>query len=126
MASHLVEKLRKAREFKFSLPSGRVLLLRRPTEADLAVMPAAGALDFVRRFVVGWDFVELDIIAGGGPDSVPFDPDLWISWVDDRSYLWEPIATALLESYKAHNAARSDAEKNSLPGWSGAISLSRQ
>lgn len=111
MSKALIEKLKKAREFGVEV-AGNTFIVRRPTDADVINLPAASALDFVHRFVVGWTLTEMQIVPGGGPEPVPFDSDLWAAWVDDRPDVWEPIAKALLDAYKAHADAREGALKN--------------
>lgn len=111
MSKALVEKLRKAREFGVPV-NGNTYTVRRPTDADVMNLPTGTAVEFVHRFVVGWDLTEMQVIPGGGPDPVPFDPELWAAWVDDRPEVWEPLAKALLEAYQAHRAAREADQKN--------------
>jgi len=111
MSKVLIEKLRRSREFGV-LVNGKTYTVRRPTDADVVNIPGASAIDFVHRFVVGWDLTEMDVIPGGGPDPVPFDADLWAAWVDDRPDVWEPIAKALLDAYRAHAESREESRKN--------------
>jgi hypothetical protein len=111
MSKALIEKLRKAREFGVAV-NGNTYTVRRPTHADVINLPAANAIDFVHRFVVGWDLTEMQVVPGGGPDPVPFDPELWSAWVDDRPDVWEPIAKALLDAYRLHAEAREGELKN--------------
>lgn len=111
MANALVEKLRRSREFVLDA-GGHKFTLRRPTDADVVEMPNATAIEYVRRFVIGWDVRELDVIPGGGPEPVPFDAETWAAWVDDHAELWEPIAAALLDAYREHAAKRETAQKN--------------
>ena len=111
MSNHLVDKLRKAREFSVDA-GGHKFTLRRPTDADVVEMTDAKAVDYVRRFVIGWDLKELDIIPGGGPEVPPFDSETWRAWIDDHGELWVPLATALLDAYRENSAKRETAEKN--------------
>lgn len=107
----LIDKLRKSREFQ--VPAGsHTFTVRRPTDADVALLRSPAPLDFVNRFVIGWDLKELDVIPGGGPDAVAFDALLWSEWVADRPQLWEPLAEAILGAYKTHAEAREVDAKN--------------
>ncbi|MBK7592229.1 MAG: hypothetical protein IPI27_13410, partial [Betaproteobacteria bacterium] len=47
---------------------------RRPTDCDAIELAGIAPVEFVRRFVIGWDLTELDVIPGGGPEPVAFDP----------------------------------------------------
>lgn len=109
--SKLAEKMRRAREFDVQI-EGHKFTVRRPTDAELLDLSGSKAFDFACRFVVGWDVKELDMIPGGGPDVVPFDVADWVEWLGDRSDLWEPLSKAIVDSYKAHEAATKENEKN--------------
>lgn len=111
MSKALIEKLRRAREFIVEA-GGHKFTVRRPTEADVAGAEGLKALDYVHKYVVGWDLQELDLVPGGGPEAVPFSAELWSEWVDDQPEIWAPIANALLDAYKAHVAARDENAKN--------------
>jgi hypothetical protein len=111
MSRALIEKLRRGREFQLPI-NGHTYTLRRPTDAEIAAMPDTASLEFVRRFVVGWDLRELDIIPGGGPEPAEFDAELWREWVGDQRELWEPIASALLNAITDHAKSRKESEKN--------------
>ena len=113
MASDLIDKIRKARLSKVSV-DGHEYTISRPTEADVIVrMADANDLEFVRRFVVGWDHSALSLgIPGGTEDPMPFDAGLWSDWLDDHSAVWEPLASAILNAYTSHKRAKEDATKN--------------
>lgn len=111
MSKALIEKLKRARERKVEV-AGNSFTIRRPTDAEVVAMDGRRALDYVQAFVVDWDLAELAVVPGGGPEKVPFDRDLWAEWVSDRPQIWEPLANALLEDYKAHVEARETAGKN--------------
>lgn len=111
MGKVLLEKLQRAREFGVSA-GGHNFTVRRPTDADALDMQGRAAIEFVKRFVVGWDLTELDVIPGGGPEKVPFDAELWAAWVEDQVELWEPLAMAILDAYRTHVSAREDDAKN--------------
>lgn len=111
MSRALIEKLQRARER--ALPIGRwSFTIRRPTDADALQMQGKEPVDFVRRFVVGWDLAEADVVPGGGPEKIAFEPALWSAWVDDHPDLWLPLATAILDDYRKHVESREGAEKN--------------
>lgn len=109
----LLDKIRKAREQGVEI-DGRRFTIRRPTDEEALTMRAesVGLVDVVRRFTVGWEMAEIDIIPGGGPEKVPFDPVLFGEWVADRPQVWEPLGTAILDAYKAHADRREQAVKN--------------
>jgi hypothetical protein len=111
MSKHLIEKLRKAREFVIEA-NGHKFTARRPTDCDAIELKGIAPVEFVRRFVIGWDFVELDVIPGGGPDSVVFDSDLWAEWVADHPELWEPLAIPIMDAYRRHTEQREASAKN--------------
>lgn len=111
MSKLLIEKLRRARESMVEA-GGHKYTVRRPSDAEAAMLANSSRLEMLRQFVVGWDLVELDVIPGGGPEPVPFDRDLWGEWINDQPDLWEPIGAAIESAYLAHVGARKDAEKN--------------
>jgi hypothetical protein len=111
MSKALIEKLLRSRESGVKVGE-RTFTIRRPTDADAITMRDLAPLDFVRRFVVGWDLVELDVIPGGTGERIDFHSELWGEWVVDHPELWTPLATAIIEAYAAHAEARKDAEKN--------------
>lgn len=111
MSKTLIEKLLRAREKGVEV-AGHTFTIRRPTDADVMIMRDKAPLDFVTRFVVGWDLKELDIIPGGGPEAVPFDTALWGAWVLDHPEVWDPLSMAIVESYESHVKAREESAKN--------------
>lgn len=111
MAQSLIAKLRAARERAVTV-DGHRYTVRRPTDAEAMDLGGISGLALVRRFVTGWDLTELDLIPGGGPEPVPFDPDLWADWVADQPGLWGPLTEAILQAYQDHSRARDDAAKN--------------
>lgn len=114
MASALAAKIRKAREFSFEA-NGLALTLRRPTRVEYVdlVNNSANHIRFAEDFVVNWKGVkESDLVPSGGDVEVPFDHAVWVEFVADRSDLWEPIANAVAEAFRAHLDASEDREKN--------------
>ena len=109
----LEEKIRKAREVGVEA-DGRKFTIRRPTDEEMAIWRETGdsLVAAVKRFVIGWELVELDLIPGGGPEKVPFNSALFAEWVADQPAVWTPLGHAILESYKAHAAKRDVAVKN--------------
>jgi hypothetical protein len=107
----LIDKLRATRESSLTA-GGHTWTLRRPTDAEAVRLRDASALDLVHRYVIGWDLREIDLIPGGSPVPLPFDADLWVDWVADQPHLWEPISSAVIDAYLAHQRAREDAAKN--------------
>ncbi len=111
MSRALIEKLLRARERRVQVGRWN-FTIRRPTDADALGLQERTPLEFVSRFVVGWDLTELDVVPGGGADPVPFDAELWRAWVGDRPEVWEPLATAIVDDYRRHVEAREVDEKN--------------
>ena len=111
MSKALIDKIRKAREFVVEV-NGHKFTARRPTVCDAIELAGIAPVEFVRRFVIGWDLTELDVIPGGGPEPVAFDSDLWAEWVADRPELWEPLAIPIMDAYKRHAELREAATKN--------------
>lgn len=110
----MIEKIRKARETQVTV-SGHVYTVRRPTDMDMAEMAGNGGVtirELLRRFVVGWDLKEIDLIPAGGPEPASFDADLFVEWMLDRPDDWEELAGAIREGYAGHAARREAAAKN--------------
>lgn len=118
MSKDLIERLRRVRQTRVE-SGGRSFTIRRPT--DLEMYEIGGRMDqreLLARFVVDWGVMsELDLgVPGGGPDPVPFSPDLWIEWIADHPEHWDDIGRAVIDAYKAHKASQEAAAKNSAPG----------
>jgi hypothetical protein len=111
MSKVLLEKLRRARETKVEA-DGHVFTVRRPTDAELSGLANCTTTDLVRRFVVGWDLQEVDIIPGGDAVAVPFDGELWSEWIADRPTLWGPLSLGVMEAYSRHVEEREQGKKN--------------
>lgn len=107
----LIDKIRKARETTVTI-NGKTWTIRRPTDEEAAQFGQSGLLDMVKRFVIGWELIELEIVPGGGPEKVQFDSALFAEWVADQPEVWEPFGTAILDAYKAHAEKRDAAVKN--------------
>lgn len=107
----LIAKIRAARETRVTV-DGRRYTVRRPTDAEAMDLAGVTGLGLVRHFVVDWDLTELDLIPGGGPEPVEFDPLLWDVWIQDQPHLWGPLTDAILKAYQEHTRARDDAAKN--------------
>jgi hypothetical protein len=112
MANPLIEKIRKARKSWVEL-SGFKFEIRRPTDYEASQMKDSTLQDVVSKYVTGWDNVkEIDIFSSGNPVPAEFDSELWAEWVSDRPDFWEPLATAILESYQQHRTVSDEAVKN--------------
>src|SRR3990167_4669169 len=112
--SKLIEKLQRSRQSTVE-SGGLTFTVRRPT--DLEIHEFGGKMDqrlMLVRFVVGWGtMTEIDLgIPGGGPDPVPFDPDLFESWIADHPEHWNDISSSIVEGYRAHKIAREESVKN--------------
>lgn len=107
----LIDKIRKARETGIEA-GGYKFTIRRPTDEEAIHFGKSGLLDIVKKFVIGWEMTELDIIPGGDGSPVKFDAELFSEWVADQPEVWEPLGTAILDAYKTHSEKRVSAEKN--------------
>jgi hypothetical protein len=107
----LIDKIRKARETTVEA-AGKPFTIRRPTDEEALQFRHLTLIEVVKRFTIGWDVVELDLIPGGGPEKVPFDSDLFTEWVVDRPEFWVPLGNAIKDAYKAHADKRDAAVKN--------------
>ena len=111
MGKVLLDKMRKAREKRVEV-DGHAFTILRPTDADAVAMAGRPPLEFVERFVVGWDMTELDLVPGGMAEPVAFDADVWIAWVRDHPEVWDALGMAILDAYESHVKAREAAAKN--------------
>lgn len=109
----LIDKIRKARETGVEA-GGWKFTIRRPTDEEALRVSREdfGMLDIVKQFTVGWEMSEIDLIPGGNPDKIPFDAALFGEWVADQPSVWEPLAQAIMDAYKAHADKRENAVKN--------------
>lgn len=104
--SDIIKRLRKAREATLEI-DGHTYTYRRPTDAEASKFSSndIGVVDIVRVFVIGWDLTEADLLPSGGSDPVPFSPELWREYVDDKPNLWPPLFEAIVASYSKHQEA---------------------
>ncbi len=113
--SQLGDKIRKAREFTREIEGWR-LRLRRPTDVEAASILRTGARDALTvatTFVIGWEGVkESDLVPSGNNGEIEFDADAWAEIVADRPELWEPLSTAIVDSWVQFNEAREDRKKS--------------
>jgi hypothetical protein len=109
----ILDKLRKAREVNVEA-GGKQFTIRRPTDEEALRIGRddTDMLGIVKRFTVGWDLTELDVIPGGTGAKLPFDAELFGEWVADQPAVWEPLAQAIMDAYKAHADKRDAAVKN--------------
>lgn len=109
MTNILLEKLRKSRQT--TVPAGGFnFTIQRPTQFDLGEMAESGisAKAVLKRFVVGWDVKEIDIIPGGGATSVPFDAEVFAEWVAEKPDIWPVLRDSIWAEYTAHNKVVDD------------------
>ncbi len=109
----LVDKIRKAREVGVEV-DGKAFTIRRPTDEEALRIGRddMDMLSIVKRFTIGWDLTELDVIPGGTGAKLAFDSELFGEWVADQPAVWEPLAQAIMDAYKAHAEKRDAAVKN--------------
>lgn len=106
MSASLIEKLKKARQQQVTVDK-LTFVIRRPTDMEVAEWREQGLAqgEILRRFVDDWKQVtEADLIAGGTPELVPFDSELFMQWVVDQPQYWAPLIEAISNHYKQHQA----------------------
>lgn len=111
MADALIERMRRARERTIDV-GGSKFTIRRPTAEDVARMKGWDDYEPLKRFVVGWDLKDQDLLPGGSLDLVAFTEDRWREWVADHPEVWAPIGKAIVDLYEEHQKATGDDEKN--------------
>lgn len=112
--STLAEKLRKARESQVEA-DGHKYTIRRPTDAqrvEWTSIKGFSPLEMVRRCVVDWDLLEVDILPGGSPTAAPFSAEAFAEYIDDKKELWQPLSKAIAEAIEARLDAIEEAKKN--------------
>lgn len=118
MAKSLIDRIRAARQTTVE-SNGKTFIVRRPTLLEIVDMRGKqiNQGEVITRFVVGWGgFNEIDLVPGGGPEPVPFEPVLFSEYIADHAEHWEPIVNAVLTSYQDYQAKTEDSLKNSTPG----------
>lgn len=105
-----LEKLRKARERNVTV-DGHTYTIRRPTNADIASFEGTG-LDLAKRYVVGWDLKEMDVLPGGTDLPLAFDSALWAEWLEDQPQIWSELVQAIKGSFLEHEQKQEAARKN--------------
>ncbi len=89
---------------------GHVFTIRRPKPAEM--LEDMTRMELVRRFTVGWDLKNMDLVPGGLPDPEPFDPALFADFVEDDMDLWGPLSEAISADWAAYLAQKAATEKN--------------
>lgn len=110
----LLDKIRKARETQVEV-NGHTYTVRRPTDMDMAEISGHGGVpvkELMRRFVIGWDLKEIDLISGGNPVPAPFDAELLVEFMADRPDDWADLVKTVKDGYADHVARREAAAKN--------------
>lgn len=102
----ILQKIKKARQFSVSV-GGLNLTVRRPTSLEMAELEGkdVGIAFFLRKFVVDWDAKEIDLIPGGTPEKVAFDPDVFLAWAEDKPEVWPAVIEASMKAFRDHRAA---------------------
>lgn len=108
----LVEKMRRARESRVEA-GGFTFVIRRPTTLEMIEIQDQPRGRAILPFVIGWEGVkELDLIAGGDPHPLEFDPAVAAEWLTDRADLLGALSAAIFDSYVAHAKRQEEAQKN--------------
>ena len=111
--SRLSDKMLRSREQQ--VPAGRhFFTVRRPTAIEYETKIRKGdAAQAILSFVVGWEkVIESDLVPGGDPHPVPFDPDACAEWLSDRPDLYAVVAQAAVDAFAAYAAALDTSAKN--------------
>lgn len=113
----IADKLRKAREIKVEA-GGFSFTVRRPTDLEMIELQGGQVRgDKLLRFLIDWDGVkEIDMMEGGDPHPLKFDPEIAREWLSDRPDLFAKITSGMIGAYQAHSAALEEKLKNSAPG----------
>jgi hypothetical protein len=110
----LISQIRKARQTRVE-HDGKVFIVRRPKDSEYAEIrkrPEVSYMEFLERFVEGWEnFSELDIVPGGDATPVEFHKELFLEWVADKADFWLPLYKAIVEEYISHCESLAEAEK---------------
>jgi hypothetical protein len=112
--SNLAEKIRKARETQVEV-DGHKYTIRRPTDAqrnEWARIKGFSPLEMVRKCVIDWDLLEVDLLAGGSPTPAEFSEDAFAEYVNDKTELWAPLSKAIAEVIEARLKSIEEAKKN--------------
>ena len=100
----LIEKIRKAREQVVKAGDWE-FTIRRPTDLDYIGLRSEQGItqgEVMRRFVVGWNLLESDVVPGGNADTISFDQELFIEWVADHPECWGALTDAIIGAYNQH------------------------
>ena len=100
---------RRSREMDVEL-NGHTFTITRPKMADMA--HDLTRIELVKRFTVGWDLKNIDLVPGGSSDVEPFDPDLFADYIEDEDSLWTPLSQAIIDMWVKHIDARGESVKN--------------
>lgn len=90
--------------------NGHTFTIIRPKMADMS--RDWPRIEMVKRFTVGWDIRNIDLVPGGTPDPEPFDAELFADYIEDEDALWMPLSQAIIDLWKEHVAAKDEAVKN--------------
>jgi len=114
MSAELIAKLKHSREVR--VPSGDLFfIITRPTEMDIVTdsRTKQTELDYLCKYVVGWDGVtERQIAPGAGVDAAEFDKELFRLWISDHSEHWTPIIQGIKQAVKTHQTKTEEQVKN--------------
>ena len=95
--------MKKARESNVII-NDVTFTIRRPTDFEaITQLDNQSSRDILSLFVMDWKGVkELDLIAGGSPEQVPFSTDVFLAWAEDNIEAWPLLVDAITEAYKAY------------------------
>lgn len=108
----LIDKIKAARQSVVTV-GALSYTITRPTALSLSAGWESGFAKeaVLRRYVVGWNHQEIDLIPGGSPVLVPFETELFIEFVADLPETIGALLAAINDLYDSHNKASEIEEK---------------
>lgn len=115
MSKELVAQILAQRESRLELQPGKSVVVRRPSEYEMVAPKSGTSLDFILRYVVGWDgYTEADLLgqAVGSDQPVGWDPAVFAVYLTDRMADIRAIDTHLGGLITAYAKQRESVAKN--------------
>lgn len=111
MSASLVDRIEKARESEVEI-GGFKFTVRRPTPAEAEELGKIGIVPFLQRFVIGWNLKEIDLVPGGMPEEVPFDPATFGAWIGDEQAIYRELSEKIIALFLDFRNKKAEAQKN--------------
>jgi hypothetical protein len=109
------QMLAQRRRWKELVPNGKRVQIQRPAEAQMGLFRERVSVETLATFVVGWDkFTGVDLLGEGvgSGDAVPFDHELFVTYLNDNIQFVAPITEAIAEAITEHLARKGVITKN--------------